>query len=119
MIAFVQKIDKVVDPLRSMADKIGTPLLYLTIRLFMQKYSFRSGWLKFKNYLNGDWGSTVYLFQDIHPIPAVPANIAAVAGTAGELVLSVLLIFWTLWTVRGSGYDCHDSCYPVCRSGKL
>lgn len=93
MIAFVQKIDKAVDPLRNMADKIGTPLLYLTIRLYMAEIFFRSGWLKFKNYLNGDWGSTVYLFQDIHPIPGVPANIAAVAGTAGELVLSVLLIF--------------------------
>ncbi len=91
MIAFVQKIDKAIDPLRAIADKIGAPLLYLAIRLYMAQIFFQSGWLKFNNFRNGDWGSTVYLFQDVHPIPGVPANIAAVAGTTGELVLSGLL----------------------------
>ena len=91
MIAFIQKIDKAIDPLRAIADKIGAPLLYLTIRLYMAQIFFQSGWLKFNNFRNGDWGSTVYLFQDVHPIPGVPANIAAVAGTTGELVLSGLL----------------------------
>jgi putative oxidoreductase len=92
MIAFVQKIDKAIDPLRVIADRIGTPLLYLVIRLYMAQIFFQSGWLKFKNFLNDDWGSTVYLFQDIHPIPGISANIAAITGTAGELVLSGLLI---------------------------
>lgn len=43
------------------------------------------------NYVNGDWGATVFLFKDVHPIPGVPPEIAAVMGTAGEVVLSVLL----------------------------
>lgn len=91
MIACACKLDNMIAPLRRFADKIASPLLDLAIRLFMANIFFKSGWLKFKNFLNGDWGSTVYLFQDIHPIPGVPAHIAAVAGTAGELVLPVLL----------------------------
>lgn len=91
MITCACKLDEMIDPLRKIADKIASPLLDLTIRLFMANVFFKSGWLKFKNYLNDDWGSTVYLFQDIHPIPGIPANIAAVAGTTGELVLPVLL----------------------------
>lgn len=91
MISLARKVDKAFDPLRAIADKIGAPLLDLTIRLYMARIFFQSGWLKFNNFLNGDWGSTVYLFQDVHPIPGVPANIAAVAGTTGELVFSSLL----------------------------
>lgn len=91
MISCACKLDNMIDPLRKQADKIGSPLLDLAIRLFMANIFFKSGWLKFKNFLNDDWGSTVYLFQDIHPIPGIPADIAAVAGTAGELVLPVLL----------------------------
>jgi len=103
MISFAQKIDKALNSLRTIADKIGAPLLYLTIRLYMAEIFFRSGWLKFKNFRNGDWGSTVYLFQDIHPIPGVPANIAAVAGTTGELVLSGLLTLGLFGRVAAAG----------------
>lgn len=91
MIAYIEKADKMIDPLRNIAEKVGAPLLDLTIRLFMARIFFQSGWLKFQNFLNHDWGSTVYLFQDIHPVPGIPAGIAAVAGTTGELGLSTLL----------------------------
>lgn len=93
MISCACKIEAMLNPLRHFADKVASPLLDLTIRLFMANIFFQSGWLKFKNFLNDDWGSTVYLFQDIHPIPGIPADIAAIAGTAGELGLSVLLAF--------------------------
>ncbi len=43
------------------------------------------------NYVNGDWGATVFLFKDVHPIPGVSPEIAAVMGTGGEVILSVLL----------------------------
>jgi putative oxidoreductase len=91
MIDCIRKIDKAIDPLRALADKVGAPLLYLGIRLFMAQIFFASGWLKFKNFLNHDWGSTIYLFKEVHPIPGVPPHIAAIAGTTGELGLSTLL----------------------------
>ncbi len=93
MISCACKIETMLNPLRQFADKVASPLLDLTIRLFMANIFFQSGWLKFKNFLNDDWGSTVYLFQDIHPIPGIPADIAAIAGTSGELGLSALLAF--------------------------
>jgi putative oxidoreductase len=91
MIELIRKIDRAIDPLRTLADKVGAPLLDLGIRLFMAQIFFSSGWLKFKNYINHDWGSTVYLFKEVHPIPGVPPAFAAVAGTCGELGLSTLL----------------------------
>lgn len=93
MIEGARKLDRMIDPLRTVADRAGTPLLYLLIRLFMAQIFFASGWLKFKNYLNDDWSTTVYLFKEVHPIPGVPPAIAAVAGTTGELTLSTLLAF--------------------------
>ncbi|PJB71531.1 MAG: hypothetical protein CO093_04890 [Alphaproteobacteria bacterium CG_4_9_14_3_um_filter_47_13] len=80
-----------IGPLRTFADKIASPLLDLSIRLFMANIFFKSGWQKFQTFLNDDWGSTVYLFQDIHPVPGIPAELAAVMGTGGELGLSALL----------------------------
>lgn len=85
------KADSMIAPLRRIADKFASPLLDLAIRLYMAEIFFQSGWKKFKNYLNDDWGSTVFLFQEIHPLPGIPVNLAAVMGTAGELILPVLL----------------------------
>lgn len=91
MISCACKLDKMIDLLRIFADKIASPLLDLTIRLFMANIFFKSGWQKFQTFLNDDWGSTVYLFQDIHPVPGIPAELAAVMGTGGELAFSALL----------------------------
>jgi len=73
-------------------EKYGAPLLILTIRLFMANIFFTSGWLKFGNYLNGNWATTVYLFAEEYKTPLLPPEVAAVMGTAGELGFSVLLV---------------------------
>ena len=93
MIAVAEKLDNLIEPLRKLANCILSPLLVLGIRLYMANIFFKSGLIKFKSYQNGQWDSTVYLFEDIHPVPGIPADIAAVAGTTGELVLPVLLAF--------------------------
>jgi putative oxidoreductase len=90
MIAFARKLNTMIDPPRHIADKVVAPLLDLTIRLFMANIFFKSGWLKFQKLLNHDWGSTVYLFQDIHPVPGISAGITEIMGTTSELVLPVL-----------------------------
>lgn len=93
MIAHFQKIDNTLNPARAFSAAWLSPLLDLAIRLYMANIFFKSGMLKFKNFLNDDWGSTVYLFQEIHPLPGIPAELAAFGATAGELILPVLLAF--------------------------
>ena len=67
--------------------KYFSPLVDLTIRLYMANIFFKSGWLKFQNYMNDDWDSTIFLFTEVHPVPYLSPETAAVLGTAGELGL--------------------------------
>ena len=90
---FVKTIDNGIEPLRRLSNKALSPLLDLGIRLYMANIFFKSGKSKLDNYLNNDWGSTLFLFEEIHPIPGIPPNIAAIAGTGGEVILPVLLAF--------------------------
>ncbi len=71
--------------------KYLAPLTDLALRLYMANIFFKSGWLKFQNYMNDDWDSTLFLFEEVHPVPFLPVDVAAVMGTAGELGLSTLL----------------------------
>ncbi len=103
MITHLQKIDDLIEPLRKLASCVLSPILTLVIRLYMANIFFTSGLLKFKSFQNGQWDSTVYLFQDIHPLPGIPAEIAAVGGTVGELVLPVLLAFGLFGRVGAAG----------------
>ncbi len=87
----ILKIDSVLDPLRAIAERHLSPALDLVIRLYMANIFFVSGWGKFKNFLNGDWGTTIFLFEEVHPLPFLSPDIAAILGTGGELALPVLL----------------------------
>lgn len=69
------------------------PALLLAIRVYIANVFFSSGMLKFDNYLNDDWESTVFLFEEVHPVPLLPADIAAVMGTGAELIFSTMLAF--------------------------
>ncbi len=92
MIGIARKIDTTFEPLRKLSNCALSPLLDLGIRVFAANIFFWSGWSKFKNFLNDDWGSTLYLFKDIHIVPVLPPNIAAILGTGTELILSILLV---------------------------
>ena len=92
MIALAQKIDELIEPLRRLSDKALSPLLDLGIRLFTADIFLGSGWLKFKNFLDGNWDTTVYLFREVHIVPVVSPELAAFLGTGAEIVLPVLLI---------------------------
>ena len=89
--ALIGKLCSLYYRLTVLFDRFLSPVLDLAIRLWMAWIFFPSGWSKFMNYVNGDWGATVYLFKDVHPIPGVSPEIAAVMGTGGEVILSVLL----------------------------
>ncbi len=87
----LQQIKKCKSFFQSKAEFFLGPLAVLGLRLYMAQIFFKSGHLKFENYLNDDWESTLFLFREIHPLPGIPVELAAVMGTAGELGLSVLL----------------------------
>ncbi len=76
-----------------LSNKTLSPLLDLSIRLFMANIFFTSGKLRLNDYLNGQWDSQITAFTEYHPIPGIPGDIAAIAGTLGEITLPVLLAF--------------------------
>ena len=86
----------------SISNVTLSPLLDLGIRLYMANIFFKSGMLRFKDYMNGQWNNQITAFTEYHPIPGVPGDIAAVMGTANELILPVLLAFG-LFTRIGAG----------------
>jgi len=86
------KINNMIDPLRVIADKVGSPLWDLGARLYLGHAFFKSGMLRFKDLINGTFDSQVYLFTDIHPVPGLSPSLAAYGATFGEVVLPVLLV---------------------------
>ncbi|MBL4590016.1 MAG: DoxX family protein [Alphaproteobacteria bacterium] len=91
MKALALKINNLIQPLRTLSDSVASPFFDLGVRFYMAHIFFSSGMLKFENFLNDDWESTTFLFEEIHPIPGVNSDLSAVAGTAGELILPILL----------------------------
>ena len=88
----VKKVDTAIQPLRNIADCIGSPLFDLTARLYVGWIFFRSGLGRFDSFLNGTWDDQVFLFTEEHPVPGVPGELGAILGTGGELILPVLLV---------------------------
>ncbi len=92
MTGLALKIDEALDPLRNISEKFLYPVLDLAIRLYMANVFLKSGWPKFKNFLDDNWAATVDQFTNVHVIPGIDPALAAIAGTAGEVILPVLLI---------------------------
>lgn len=73
------------------------PLLAFLIRLQMAAIFWASGVLKLPNGFlgigQGNWESTLLLFEYEHPVPYIPAEIAAYMGTSFEILCPILLVF--------------------------
>jgi putative oxidoreductase len=89
---FANNLNNLIQPLRGASKCILSPIFDFGVRLYMANIFFTSGWLKFGNFLNDDWESTTFLFEEIHPIPFLNPSFAAISGTAAELILPVLLV---------------------------
>jgi putative oxidoreductase len=74
-----------------------SPLVNLTIRLWVANIFWQSGLLKLpKDFLwigKGNWQSTIYLFTHEHPLPGFPPEVAAFLGTSFEILCPILLVF--------------------------
>ncbi len=89
--SFLYKVTKPYFGLVKISDRYFSPVLDFAIRLFMANVFFKSGWEKYQSYVNGDWDTTLFLFEEEHPVPYLDPNTAAVLGTGAELVLPVML----------------------------
>jgi len=102
MIGLLKNIDSALKPLWDVS-KYGEDISLFIARLFMANIFFKSGKLKFENFLNGDFDTVIYLFEDIHPVPGIPVELAAYAGTFAEVFLPILLVFGLLGRVGALG----------------
>jgi len=93
MQSLICSIQRSLEPLQHFLGSKLSPVLDLSIRLYMAKIFFVSGWAKLNSALDEDWESTLFLFEEIHPVPGISPQLAAVSGTAAEIVLPVLLVF--------------------------
>ena len=93
MKATMQKIDRMIEPLRKLADFAGTPLLLLVIRIHVATIFFASGWGRFKDYASDNWDTQLFLFEYEHPVPGLSPSLAAPMTTIAELILPILVAF--------------------------
>lgn len=91
MISFIRKVNNLIEPLRKIADLVGSPVFDLSIRLYMAYVFFKSGLSRFQSYLKGSWDTEVFLFDFEHPVPGLDPSTAATITTAAELILPVFL----------------------------
>lgn len=63
------------------------PAMLFSVRVWMAKVFFVSGWLKLMN-----WENTMLLFTYEHPVPFLPPLLAAVSGTFFEIVCPLALV---------------------------
>ncbi len=79
------------------AAEFLSPLVNLGLRLWMADVFWKSAILKlpygFLGVGEGDWSTTLYLFESEHPIPGIPPHIAAFVGTTFEFICPILLFF--------------------------
>lgn len=80
------------EPLKRLAETVGSPFAVLAARLFVAHSFFASGWLKLGYVLNGQTDTLYFLFEEYN-VPFLPLKLAAWMGMMGELGLSVLLAF--------------------------
>ncbi|MDA0781483.1 MAG: DoxX family protein [Rickettsiales bacterium] len=98
IIAKFSIIFKLIEFKLKIADFLS-PLVNLGIRFWMAWIFLKSGVLKIpKDFLGLNigkgysWDSTIYLFEEVHPVPLLSPNVAAVLGTGLEILCPILLI---------------------------
>ncbi|MFQ3307470.1 MAG: putative oxidoreductase [Candidatus Midichloriaceae bacterium] len=73
-------------------EKYVSVIFILACRVHIFWIFFNSGWLKFRNALNGEWYVTEYLFQYEYKTPFISYQLAAILGTFNELFFSSLIL---------------------------
>lgn len=92
MMDLARKVNGLIEPLRGVARTVGFSAFDLFARFYIAHAFFKSGILRFKDWMNGNFSNQIFLFDLEHPVPGIPADVAAYMATAGELILPFLLV---------------------------
>jgi len=103
MITLAKKIDALIEPLREIANKFAAPVWDLAARLYVAEAFWSSGMTRFKDLINGNFDSQIFLFELEHPVPGLSPEIAAYGATAGEVILPILLVLGLFGRVGAAG----------------
>ena len=103
MITLAKKIDTLIEPLRGIANKFAAPVWDLAARLYVAEAFWSSGMTRFKDLINGNFDSQIFLFELEHPVPGLSPEIAAYGATAGEVILPILLVLGLFGRVGAAG----------------
>jgi len=103
MITLAKKIDALIEPLREIANKFAAPVWDLAARLYVAEAFWSSGMTRFKDLINGNFDSQIFLFDLEHPVPGLSPEIAAYGATAGEVILPILLVLGLFGRVGAAG----------------
>lgn len=103
MLAIAQKIDRLLNPLRDIANLVGAPVWDLAARLYLGYVFFRSGLLRYKDWANDNFSNQVFLFELEHPVPGLAPETAAYLTTGAELILPILLVLGLFGRVGAAG----------------
>lgn len=103
MFAIIRTVNGALAPVQHFLNTIMSPVLDLAIRLYMAKIFFVSGLGKLSSALNDDWESTLFLFEEVHPVPGIDPALASVMATGAEVILPILLGVGLLSRFAGAG----------------
>ena len=92
MIAIAQSVDTLVEPLRTFAYKVASPVFDLAVRLYLGYAFWSSGILRFKDWKNGNFDNQIFLFDLEHPVPGLAPETAAYITMGAEIILPVMLV---------------------------
>ena len=91
MIAAARKIDTLIEPLRRLANCVGSPIFDLTARLYLAYEFWKSGILRFNDWKNGSFDNQIFLFELEHPVPGLDPATAAYVTMSAEIILPIML----------------------------
>ena len=85
-------VDDLIEPLRTLTDKVASPLFDLGARIFLGYEFWKSGILRFKDWQNGNFDNQIFLFELEHPVPGLDPATAAYLTTGAEIILPIMLV---------------------------
>lgn len=88
---FARTIDNGIEPLRKLANKVGSPLFDLAARLYLGYEFFKAGATRRADFQSGNFENQINLFEFEHPVPGLSAEVAAYTTMGAETILPVML----------------------------
>lgn len=104
MIDLAHKINTRIEPLRVIADLMAAPFWDLFARMYVGLAFFKAGSTRLQDWLHGNFGNQIFLFDLEHPVPFLHPILAAYITMLAELIFSVLLMMGLFSRFSAAGF---------------